>query len=460
MDSKINTSSFYSKALAAALYGDTDAISKATKEALSAGIAREEIDTALFAVGFEVADRKTEDGKAKAAFDRRDRPALKEALHFLGIQLRYNLRSARIEVCIQGEWMQFKNNLQAYTRAKIGELFNYRTDRGPRPLHYGAETWTLFRDAVLKDHEVDPFKEWIESLPEWDGTGRIDSYLSDLFTVEPSPLALWAAQFLVLGPIQRAFEPGSKLDEMPVMVGPQNIGKSAVLRCLMPEPHQAAWFADGLHLAADPKTRAEALQGKVIVEASEMAGSTRADLESLKSFISRQDDGSVRMAYRRDPETTLRRAVICGTTNRENCLPNDSSGNRRFIPVDLPTSTQAIEPYMETHRIQLWAEALNRYRDGMRAGLPRTLKGTAAAAAEVHRNRDELLEDRVDALTIQDGALLVEIAEAVGLVPDIESGVRLAMREAKRLAAALRNAGWSERRDSRARRWFRDDDAL
>ena len=70
-----------------------------------------------------------------------------------------------------------------------------------------------------------------------------------------------------------------------------------------------------LHLASEPKARAEALLGRVLVECSEMAGSGRADLESLKAFLTRTDDGSVRLAYRRNPETMLRRCIIAGTTN-------------------------------------------------------------------------------------------------------------------------------------------------
>ena len=119
-----------------------------------------------------------------------------------------------------------------------------------------------------------------------------------------------------------------------VLIGPQGIGKSSALRLALPPDHPG-WFADGLNLAAFPKERAEALQGRVIVEVAEMAGSTRAELESLKSFLSRTDDGSVRLAYRRNPETLLRRCIIVGTTNDPNPLPNDPSGNRRFVPVVL-----------------------------------------------------------------------------------------------------------------------------
>ena len=454
------STTFYDTAKQAILYDDMPALAAAKAAAIADGRKREDLDKEIFSASFVVADMRAADGKISGPFAHKNRLALQAALDFLGLAVRYDVRAAKRQICLYGEWRDVEDMNEADIRSKIGELFTYQTDRGPRPLHYGGETWNLYLDAILNSHRVDPFMEWLEQLPRWDGTGRIDSYLTDLFTVEPSPLTLWAAQFLLLGPIQRAFEPGAKIDELPVLVGTQGIGKSTLLRCILPEHHRAAWFADGLHLAADPKNRAEALLGRVIVEASEMAGSNRAELESLKAFITRQDDGAVRLAYRRNPETMLRRCIIVGTTNRTDALPNDPSGNRRFVPIELPTSTGPIEPYMEANHVQLWAEALNRYQAGARAGLPRTLKVEAAAAAEIHRNRDELLEDRIDALDIQGGVRLVEIAEAVGLVSDVAEGSRLSMRDTKRLAAALRNAGWTEYRDTpkagRARRWRRE----
>ena len=59
-----------------------------------------------------------------------------------------------------------------------------------------------------------------------------------------------------------------------------------------------------------------------------MAGSTRADIASLKAFLSRTDDGAVRLAYRGDPELMLRRAVIVGAADRNDPLPNDPNLRR------------------------------------------------------------------------------------------------------------------------------------
>ena len=161
------------------------------------------------------------------------------------------------------------------------------------------------------------------------------------------------------------------------LVGPQGIGKSTAWAWLLPgEPQRSLWFSDGLSFHDDQKAKAEALQGMVLVEASEMTGSTKAEVETIKRFLSRTND-NIRLTYRRDPSPLLRRCMIVGTTNDPRCLPNDSSGNRRFLPVPCtggdPAHTRA---YLDEHREQLWAEALHRVRENHEtAYLPDSLKG-------------------------------------------------------------------------------------
>ena len=147
-----------------------------------------------------------------------------------------------------------------------------------------------------------------------------------------------------------------------------------------------------------------------------MAGATRADLESLKSFVSRQDDGSVRFAYRRDPEVMLRRAILVGSTNDPTPLPNDPSGNRRFVPVLCPKGCD-VEYIAEGEREQWWAEGVRRVRDGATGSLPRNLIQDAAERAEIYRNADSYMEDRVaDIRPLPDGSgmPLGQIAQQCG----------------------------------------------
>ena len=302
---------------------------------------------------------------------------------------------------------------------------------------YSVERWKLVIGSHLCARERDPFLDWLNERPEWDCHRRLNSYLQELFNADDTPLVRWVGQYLFLGPVHRAFAPGAKLDEMPVLVGPQGIGKSALLLGMFP-PEHSAWFSDGLHLAADPKIRAEALLGRVVVEAGEMAGSNRADLESLKAFVSRQDDGAIRHAFRRNPEPAPRRCCIIGTTNRLDSLPNDPSGNRRFVPITLNKPSGAIEPYVALHRDQLWAEALHRHAQSVSPRLPRDLMPQATAAAESNRNRDTIIEDALDKLPDDWEGTLGECAKAIGLVPLDGDSARLSRRDVSRVSSALK----------------------
>ena len=150
----------------------------------------------------------------------------------------------------------------------------------------------------------------------------------------------------------------------------------------------------------------------------------------------------MRHAFRRNTETAKRRVIVVGTTNRFDSLPNDPSGNRRFVPINLNAATQAVEDYLDEHRDQLWAEALVRHSAGVTPRMPRTLMPHAAVAAETHRNRDTILEDALDAALPPDWeGTLEEAAHKIGLLAVHEAGAKLSMRDSKRLGAALRGSG-------------------
>ena len=343
-------------------------------------------------------------GSAKAAHVAPEQPktreGLRQVLGALGYEWRYNTRRMRDELCqAGGAWREANDRLIRDIRSQIPERF---AELGKdKPLMFGREAFDDCFGALLNRAEVDPFQEWLEALPKWKGETRLDRWLWHVFEVSDAhkSLAEWAARFLMLGAVWRTYRPGTKLDEMPVLIGPQGCGKSTALRELVP-PEHPEWFSDGLRLAADDKVRAEALQGRVIVEAAEMAGSTRAERESLKAFLSRQDDGSVRLAFRRNPETMLRRCVLAGTSNDPQCLPPDPSGNRRFVALPVQPVIRCglngaahVRAYFKEFREQLWAEALVRYRDGERAFLPAELVSAQAALNAGAVSVDETLED-------------------------------------------------------------------
>ena len=333
----------------------------------------------------------------------KNRRGLLAALRHMAVDLRYNERSARLEFFNASDdfpkWTNSDDMIRAGLRERISEEFMYTAKEGPVPLTIGKDRFADLIEALLDSRRVDPFKAYLDNLPAWDGQDRLDYWLTGCFEVgEIDPQLLrWASYSVLMGAVARTYEPGEKHDEMVILVGPQGLGKSTVWAWLLPPGDRRQWFSDGLKFHADVKAQVEALQGRVIVEAAEMSGSTRTEVESIKAFLARQDDGAVRLTYRRDPIDLPRRCVIVGSTNDPRCLPNDPSGNRRFVPVPVSAGNpKEIRTFINEWRDQLWAEAVHRVRvNKEQAWLPDELKAQQAILNERYRATDEIAEDAV-----------------------------------------------------------------
>ena len=337
---------------------------------------------------------------------------LKNAIAALGIEIRFDIRAQQEQFldCKANVWEPLNDYAFDDIRARIAARCIYTTKtKGLQRLWFGRESFRSALNALFNYLGCDPFRDWLDALPGWDKTARLDTILCDLFSVPPDGLSAWAGRYVFVGAIQRTLHPGCRLDEVPVLVGKQGYGKSAFVREALP-PEFPAWFSDQLDLAEDARRCAEVMDGCVLVEIAEMAGASRADLRKLKSFLTRRDDGKVRRAYARTTETCLRRSIFVATTDDQHSLPNDKAGNRRFVPVDLPQSGH-VEPFMKTNRVQLWAEALYRFREeGLRANLPRELFAVQAVAVEAHRNASEGVENHCATfLSSRDGVTLAEM---------------------------------------------------
>lgn len=389
--------------------------------------------------------------KAQLEFEGTQRDAPKtykgfvQALRGLGVDVRENVRSAKVELRVGGEGAAWFDGGQ-YWRSVLVEAIaaNYYESgrKGDFPLEFGRDKLKTAVESLLSQHQVDPFRDWLLGLPPWEGESRLGGLLAHCFDVwlNDPDLVEWASAAPILTAVERTLHPGAKVDEMPVFVGDQGIGKSTWVRCLLPAEHQLAWFGDGLRLNDDDKGRVEATQGKVIVEVSEMVGSTRAEIEGIKSYLSRQND-EVRLSYRSDPQPRPRLFSMVGTTNSRRSLPNERE-NRRFVPVDLAALNGApnvgrIIDYLGLHNEQLWAEGLAIVRSGGVAHLPPALKAAQEVATERHRYADDVNEQIVENLALSVGSL-TDLMKSAG-IPANEHDRKRAM-----FTRALRNLGWQD----------------
>ena len=189
-------------------------------------------------------------------------------------------------------------------------------------------------------------------------------------------LAEWASVYMFLGVVWRCYEPGTKLDEIPILVGPGGIGKSTLLAMAVPQDIPRL-YGSGLELNGTTQRMVESILGRALVEIDEMVGAGAGDMSRIKAFLSRLSDDGTRLAFKHTTEPLPRRCVMIGTADRDRFLPYDPN-LRRFVPVVLNKGdARRVRTYMAKNRDRLWAEAVALYRLKQPAYLPHKLKAQA-----------------------------------------------------------------------------------
>ena len=257
---------------------------------------------------------------------------------------------------------------------------------------YSLYSPTKTKDAVLAvaaSRSYHPIEEYLEGLPAWDRTERVETLLTDYFGAADSGYTRAVMRKTLVAAVARIYRPGTKFDSVLILNGPQGIGKSTFFSKLAGD-----WFSDSLTLTEmRDKTGAEKLQGFWLLELGELAGMRKADVETVKSFISRMDD-KYRASYGFNVENHPRQCVIVGSTNSETGFLRDITGNRRFWPVSV-TGECDKKPWSlsQAEVDQIWAESLSLYRAGERL----YLEGEDAQAAQ-DSQRDALETDEREGL--------------------------------------------------------------
>lgn len=226
---------------------------------------------------------------------------------------------------------------------------------------YGIVSSQKIDDAIALDvekHQYHPIREYINKLT-WDGIQRIDTLLIDYFGATDNKYTRAAIRKALCAAVARIFKPGTKYDMVLVLVGKQATYKSTFVRKLGMD-----WFSDTFS-TFQGKESFEQLQGAWLIEMAELSGLKKAEVESVKQYISKCED-MFRPAYGRTVETYRRQCVFFGTTNDTDFL-HDSTGNRRFNPIDVheEKATKSVKNDLTQDEVdQIWAEAHQLYLQG------------------------------------------------------------------------------------------------
>ncbi len=360
-------------------FGDMD--DKASYKAMC-DFAMQQDDVKMLAAAEKMADAQTDftdgedsDWMKKLQYEPRS-TVLKNNLHNITLILQNDPLLQNIVFNQQLDGMEIKGAVpwqhpSKYWRdADDAQLISYVDS------HYGTFSQRNYQIAVTKvsdDRSYHPIREYLDALPEWDKIPRVDTLLIDYLGAEDNAYVRAVTRKTLCAAVRRVQEPGVKFDTMLVLNGPQGIGKSTLISRLAGE-----WFSDSLNLGdTKDKTAAEKLQGYWILEIGELAGLRKAEVETLRSFLSRQND-IYRAAFGRRATPHPRQCIFFGTTNAESGYLRDTTGNRRFWPVKTPGGGSKHSWDITIEEIeQIWAEVLVYVKAGEKLHLAADIESLA-----------------------------------------------------------------------------------
>ena len=195
-----------------------------------------------------------------------------------------------------------------------------------------------------------PVREYIESLPTWDGKDRVKELCSHVIESEEFPYSTlcqpsrevenssfftlhsslfeWALHKWLVACVASWMSDLSSNHEIFVLIGAQGIYKTTFFRHLLP-PQLRMYFWENAHNSFSSKDDHLALAENCLVEIEEIDLQNPRDISELKALAT-SEKVKERRPYARFREEKHRLASFCGSGNQQHFL-SDDTGNRRWL---------------------------------------------------------------------------------------------------------------------------------
>ena len=215
---------------------------------------------------------------------------------------------------------------------------------------------------TAKDHGYDEIKERLENI-KWDKTEHIRNLLPKYLGVDNDDYQYEVMKLTMLAFIERQYNAPAKHDCVLCINGPQGIGKSTFAKQFAFNDPRYYGILSGDLASKDSQI---ITASKRIIELSEMESIKKSEIESIKSFLS-SDQDTFRAPYARNAEDYPRRCVFIATTNLDEYL-GDVTGARRFLCVEarkeyVEDTTKIQKKEATEDFLQAWAEAFHIWKD-------------------------------------------------------------------------------------------------
>ncbi len=202
----------------------------------------------------------------------------------------------------------------------------------------------------------DPFKEFLDALPLWDGTDHIAKLAATVKTDSDSFWAWCLKKWLVAFVGSLAVENVVNQTAI-ILCGGQGLGKSTWLSNILPpvlRKYSSAGFLD----PKDKETLVQ-LSELCIFNLDEVENLKPKNVEAVKEIITKSSM-YLRRAYTTLSSNYTRRCSFCGTANGTNIL-HDITGNRRFLCQNVLSIDYQLH---DINLEQVYAQAIQLFRTG------------------------------------------------------------------------------------------------
>lgn len=295
--------------------------------------------------------------------------------------------------------------------------------------------------AVAMRNVKNCVRDYLDGLA-WDGVPRISKFFEDHFGAQGTAYIASVSKNFWLSMVARIYEPGCKMDNTVVLEGGQGVGKSSAVAAI-----GGQWYMEQKE-DVDDKDFYQVIQGRWVIEISEMHSFNRAAMSGVKRTISSMTD-RYRASYDRRAADHPRQCVFICTTNHYD-WNKDETGARRFWPVRCAGDVDVHE--VRRRRNDLFAEAVAVYKA---AGVCEACLGHPSRRCEAHdwwtmpfeetlneqRNRfdaDPWLESITEFVSLRTE---VRVMEVLTERLKIEEG-KVGRADQMRVASCLRILGW------------------
>jgi predicted P-loop ATPase len=245
------------------------------------------------------------------------------------------------------QWQTFLDQQYNWLRVRMDEIgFAYTPS---------IEMVRAAVDDVARQNSFDSAQLWLESLPEWDGVPRVTKFHHRYLGSEDGEWSDAVSEYLWTALVARVMDPGCQADMVPVWISDEGKRKSTIVAEIAPSRD----FVTMMSFHEKETDLARKMRGRLVAEIAELAGMARKEVEAAKAWITKRfEDWTPK--FKEFNTQFPRRFIPIGTTNRSDFLVSET-GNRRFLPIETPHGNHTA---VAADRDQLWAEALEMWKDG------------------------------------------------------------------------------------------------